>query len=115
MWYLNQKISGLVFVKPNTPTLKHSRGMEIEAVNTFIEFIIWERKDIKLNDCRLFVGETLPYVEASPDGTLICSCCEKACVEFKLPYSINYTKPSYSNLDYLKLCDGKTVLKTSRK
>ena len=28
---------------------------------------------------------------------------------------MNYTKPCYSNLEYLGLCDGKTVLKKSRK
>ena len=29
--------------------------------------------------------------------------------------AINYTKPCYSNLEYLQLCDGKTVLKKSHK
>ena len=35
---LNQKISGLVFVKPNIPVLKYGKDMEIEA-NTFNEII----------------------------------------------------------------------------
>ena len=62
MWSLNQKIPGLVFVKP---------------------------KDIKLSDCGLSVDETLPYAGASPDRILLCSCSEKASVEIKCPYSIN--------------------------
>ena len=57
----------------------------------------------------------LPYVDASPDRILLCSWCEKACVEVKFPYSKSYTKPFYSNLEYLRLCDGKTVLKKSHK
>ena len=61
------------------------------------------------------MDETLPYVGASPDRILLCSCCEKACVEIKCPYSINYTKPCYSNLEYLRLCDGKTLLRKSQK
>ena len=34
--------------------------MEMEAANTFIEFIKGKQKDIKLSDCGLFVNETLP-------------------------------------------------------
>ena len=75
MWSLNQKISGLVFVKPNIPALKYGRDMEIEAANTFIEFIKGKHKDIKLSDCGLFVDETLPYVGASPVRILLCLCC----------------------------------------
>ena len=89
--------------------------MEIEAANTLIEFIKGKRKDIKLSDCGLFVDETLPYVGSSPFRVLLCSCCEKAYVEIKCPYSINYTKPCSSNLEYLRPCDGKTVLKMSHK
>ena len=80
MWSLNQKISGLVFLKANIPGLKHGRDMEIEAANTFIEFIKAKYKYIKLSFCGLFVDETLPYVGASSDRIFFCSCCEKACV-----------------------------------
>ena len=91
--------------------------MEMEAANTSIEFIIGKHKDIKLSDCGLLVDAdyllTLPYVGTSPERILLCSCCEKVFVEIKCPYSIHYTKPCYSNLEYLRLCDGKTVFKKS--
>ena len=87
--------------------------MEIEAANIFIELIKGKHKDIKLSECGLFVDETLPNVGASPDRILLCSCCEKACVEIKCLSLMNYTKLYYSNLEYLRLCDGKTVLKKS--
>ena len=106
---------GTGFVKANIPALKHDKNVEIEAANTFIEFIKGKRNEIKLSDCGLFVDKTLPYVGASPDRILLWSCCEKACVEIKCPYSINYTKPCHSNLEYLRICDGKTVLKKSHK
>ena len=89
--------------------------MEIKAVNTFINFINRKHKDIELSDCGQCVDETLPYVGASPDKMLMFSCCEKDCVETKCLYSMNYTKPLHSNLEYLQLCDGKTVLKKSHK
>ena len=117
MWSLNQKISGMVFVKPNNPALNYGRDMKIEAANTFIELIKGKHTDIKfkLSDCGLFVDETLPYVIGSTDRTLLCSRCEKACVEIKCPYSMNCTKPCCSNLEYLLFCDGKTVMKNSHK
>ena len=92
----------LVFVKPNIHVLKYGTDKEIEAASTFIEFIKGKHTDIKLSDCGLLVAETLPYVGARPGRFLLCSCCEKAYVEIKCPYSVNYTKPCYSNLEYLR-------------
>ena len=54
MWTLNQKISGLVFIKPNIPALKFDREMEIKVANTFKG----NRKIIKLSNCGLVVHET---------------------------------------------------------
>ena len=51
------------------------------------------------------------HVGASPGRNLLCSCYEKACVEIKCPYSINYTTLCYSNLEYLQLWDRRTLLK----
>ena len=115
MWSLNQKISTLFFVKLNIPALKYGRDMEIEAANSFVEFIKGKLTEIKLSDCGLFIDETLPYLGASPDQVLLFSCCVKACVEIKCPYSIKYKNPCCPNLEYLRLCDGKTVLKKSHK
>ena len=109
MWSLKQKISGLVFVKANIPALKYGRDMGIDVANAFIEFIKRKHNCIKLSGCGLFVAETLPDVGANPDRTLLCSCCEKTFVEIKCPYSINYTKSCYSNLEYVQLCDRKTL------
>ena len=110
IWYLNQTISGLVFVKPNIPALKYGRDMKIDTAITFIAFLKGKHKDIKLSECGLFVDETLPYVRVNPDRILFYSCCGKACVEIKFPNSINYTRPCYSNLEYLQVCDEKTTM-----
>ena len=110
-----RKFQDCFFLKPNIPALKYERDMEMEAANTFIEFVKGKHTDVKWSDCELFVDQILPNVGASPDRILLYSCCEKACVKIKCPYSINYTKPRYSNLEYLQLCDGKTVLKNSHK
>ena len=93
--------------KPNVPTLKYGRDMEIKAANTFVAFIKGKHMDNKLIDFGLFVDETLLCAGASPGSILLCSCCEKTCVEIKCFYSIKYKQPCYSNLEYLRLCDGK--------
>ena len=103
MWFFNQKMSGLVFVKPNISTLKYGHFHWIYQGETCGHQMKW------------FVDKTLPYVGVSPDRILLFSCSEKARVEVNCPYSINYTKPSCSNLEYLRFCDGKTVLKKSHK
>ena len=39
IWSLKEKTSGMIFVNPNIPALKYGKDMEIEAVNTFAEYI----------------------------------------------------------------------------
>ena len=39
IWSFKEKFSGMTFVNPNIPALKYGRDMEIEAVNTFAEYI----------------------------------------------------------------------------
>ena len=78
IWSLNQKTSGLVFIKPNIPALKYGREMEIKAANIFIEFIKGNHKVIKLSDCGLIVDEISQHVRVSPDRILLCSFCAKA-------------------------------------
>ena len=45
IWSLKEKISGVTFVNPIIPALKYGRYMEIEAVNTFAEYIKKYRQD----------------------------------------------------------------------
>ena len=42
----------------------------------------------KMISCGLFVSKSHPYIGASPDALVLCSCCKKACVEDKCPYSM---------------------------
>ena len=72
----------------------------IEAVNTFAEYITNYQQDCIISECGLVLDETMPYIGASPDRLMSCSCCGKVCIEIKFPYSINYTEPKEQNLDY---------------
>ena len=53
MWFLNQKMSGPLFVNPNIPALTYGRDMEMEPANTFIKYIKRKNKVVKLSDCGL--------------------------------------------------------------
>ena len=75
--------------------------MEIEAVNTFAEYITNYYQDCIISECGLVLCETMSCIGTSPDRLISCSCCGKACSEIKFPYSKNYTEPNEQNLDYL--------------
>ena len=75
--------------------------MEIEAVNTFAEYIKNYPPDCIISEKGLVLNKTMSFIEASPYRLMPCSCCGKACIEIKCPYSINYTEPNEQNLDYL--------------
>ena len=117
LWQLFQKISGLVFTNPNIPALKYGRSMEENAVNEFFNIKSKEHKDFKLIDCGLFLDNAKPFIGASPDRIISCSCCPRACLEVKCPYSVNFLSPKDPNfsLPYLQNVDGKLVLKESDK
>ena len=114
-WQLFQKNSGLMFVSPNIPALKYGRSMEVNPVNVFCDLFSENHKNVKVEECGLFLDKTLPVIGASPDRIISCSCCHKACLEVKCPYSISYTSPHDPNVDlpYLKRVDGKLSLQKS--
>ena len=101
IWSLKEKNSRMTVVNPNIPTLKYGRDMEIEAVNTFVEYIKNYQQDCIISECGLVLNETVPYIGTNPDRLMSCSFCGKACTEIKCSYSINYTEPNEQNLDYL--------------
>ena len=94
IWLLRKKNSRMTFVNPNIPALKCGRDIEMEVVNTFAEYIKNYHQDCIISECGLVLDETMPYIGASPDQLMSCSCCGKACIEIKCPYSINYTEPN---------------------
>ena len=93
LWPLFEKISGLVHINPNIPALKYGRAMEVNAANDFHKSHAKEHQDFKLAKCGLFLHNEFPFLGASPDRIVKCSCCGKACLEVKCPMSINYTTP----------------------
>ena len=83
----------MTFVNPNIQALKYGREMEINAVNEFQKMHAISHKNIKVEECGLFLMPEKPFIGCSPDRIVFC-CCGKPCLEIKCPYSINYTSPT---------------------
>ena len=54
-----------------------------------------------MSECGLVLMEESPFIGASSDSNLDCSCCWGGLLEVKCPSSIKRKKPSHENLSYL--------------
>ena len=98
IWSFKEKNSGMIFVSPNIPALKYGEDMEIEAVNTFVEYIKNYNQACIISECGLVLVEIMPYIGASPDRLMSYSCCGKACIEMKMPIFNNYIEPQMNRV-----------------
>ena len=71
----------MIFVNPNSLALKYGRDMEIEAANTFTEYMTNYHQGCIISECGLVLDETMRCIMASPDRLMSFSCCGKACIE----------------------------------
>ena len=103
MFGLIQKVSGNQFTSPDIPALKYGRDMEPEAADKFIEIFKKSHKKVSVKECGIFLHRKYPYIGASPDRIVSCSCHEDACLEIKCPFSISHLSPTAdeANLNYL--------------
>lgn len=112
-----KNISGENRLNPDLPALKYGRCMEANAVDSFIASFKINHKQVCITECGLFLLAGLPYIGGSPDRIIECSCCGKACLEIKCPYSIRHTAPldPSVHLSYMKKEDGKIFLNRKHK
>jgi len=112
MWSLCQKISGL-----DIPVLKYGREMEKHALNAFFDIFKQEHKNPKLINCGLFLDDKHPFIGASPDGIIECTCHGRASFEIKGPYSISHKSPTDPDikLPFMKMINNELKLNTNHK
>ena len=115
LWNLFQKISGMVFVNPNIPALKYGRDMESFALEKFVSLVKLKHKNIKVQECGLFLDESFCFIGASPDSIINCDCCGLSCLEIKCPYSINFLSPQDPSVKLAFLTENNTKLKKNHK
>ena len=85
------------------PSLQYGQQMEGEACVKYQNKMKQDgHKDIQVQLCDLFVLQDKPYIGASPDGLMSCSCCGEGLLEMKCPFSIANQSPLEACLDYLE-------------
>ena len=95
VWSLKEKISGMTFFNPNIPAGMSINGQQIvELVNKIAKYIKNYHQDYIISECGLVLDKIMPYIGASPDRLMPCSCCGNACIEINCPYSVNCTEPN---------------------
>ena len=93
----------LVMSEGNTyrsPSLAFGKDNEPIARQMYFEQCKKKHKCFKVNTCGLFIDENHPYIGASPDGIVSCSCCGKGVIEVKCSYT-------YQNETPQAACDDK--------
>jgi hypothetical protein len=108
---LIDSLLGINAPSENIYALKYGRNMEAVAKHKYLAHFKKEHKDTSYRECGLFICQDKPYLGASPDLLVECSCCGKGLLEIKCPYSIVYEVPSADNLSYLQTYQGQTILK----
>ena len=62
-----------------------------------------------MSESGLVLAEENPFIGASPDSNVDCSCCGSGLLEVKCPSSIKCEKPSHENLSFLTLGENDKV------
>ncbi|XP_077495023.1 uncharacterized protein LOC144106157 isoform X1 [Amblyomma americanum] len=91
---------------PQVSNLRWGSETEKKAVQAFIETESQKHVDFSLRDCGLFIARSMPFIGASPDALVSCSCCPKSVLEVKCPATMKdasltkgLTKLAYLNED----------------
>ena len=100
---LNKAITKLYSSSLNYPALVYGRENECNGVMAFIKNIKSKHHNLMVTQAGLKLDPIHPFIGASVDGIITCSCCEPAILEVKCPYSIrdNCVATHGHNLQYL--------------
>ena len=72
--------------------------MEAHAIRKFVSENKRNHKNFTVSESGLVLMETNPFIGASPDSNIECSCCGKGTLEVKCASSVKNEKPSHENL-----------------
>ena len=91
---------------PNVPALEWGRTNEGVARKAYIMAVTSNHSHLKVTQTGLHLHSSYPFVGASPDGIVECSCCGLGLLEIKCPYSKR-------DVDVSRLCDPNFYLKAT--
>ena len=73
--------------------------------------MITKHENFKISNAGLFIDNTYPFLGASPDSMVECSCCGKGLLEIKCPYCHKDDLPESNDNFCMIKEDGKWTLK----
>ena len=95
-------ITGEKTLDPNLQPLKYGREMEPVARVKYAEIMSARgHKNLKTNECGLFVSPEHIYMAASPDAVVSCACCGEGLLEIKCPLKTAHSDPQSCPPAYL--------------
>jgi hypothetical protein len=72
----------------HVPAIKYGRATENTARNLFFDLESQKHRNLKVEQCGLFVKSNRLYIAGSPDGIVSYNCCPTAVLEIKYPYTL---------------------------
>ncbi|XP_070182354.1 uncharacterized protein [Littorina saxatilis] len=95
----------------NTPAVRHGRALDPAAKEAAKIELLKSHTNCIFKDCGLFLSVNHPFLGASPDLLVSCSCCGHFVVEIKCPISVADCVPTADNIPYVHLNQGNMRLK----
>lgn len=97
-------------MKFSTPATRWGCEHEIIARDAYETMFTDRHPNFLIENCGLFLSGEYPYLGATPDGIVDCSCCGRGCMEIKCPFC---TKDQFKNesVSCLEEVDGQLRLK----
>ena len=74
-------------------SIKWGRCHEELALSTYVKYMMNIHRDVEISQPGLLVRRVKPYLRASPDALVFCSCHGTRLVEVKCPWSTRYLDP----------------------
>ena len=93
----------------NVVAMKWGREKEDRGRQDYVTFNEAKHEMFVVHQCGLVIDPKFPFLGASPDGMVCCSCCGKGVLEIKCPFKYR----DYSPTDDQALSDSKYCLKKS--
>ena len=70
------------------PAIQHGKKNEPKAIQVLLQTLKKTHANVRYQDCGLFIDNEMPYLGASPDGIVECSCHGKVLIEVKCTTSL---------------------------
>ena len=94
--------------------MKCGKSHEEIAISTYVKKMIKSHKDVQMSQPGLLVHRSKPYLRASPDALIFCSCHGTRLVEVKCPWNARYLHPEQAikdgMIEYISTEDDKYTL-----